>query len=65
MPQADRFPMLEVSVEAVGPTSWEWSVRDSVDLVMSGFEASRSDAQTEGDTALFSLLASGWYRAPT
>jgi hypothetical protein len=50
--------LLEVTITAVGPTSWEWQVRERDEPIMSGYEGSRETAQIEGDSALFLLLRS-------
>ena len=49
--------LLEVSVEALKPTRWKWSVLDSVTEIACGYEASRETAQAKGDSALFALLS--------
>jgi hypothetical protein len=48
--------LLEVSVDAIAPTKWEWRVSEGDTMVMSGYETSRETAQIEGNSALFYLL---------
>jgi hypothetical protein len=56
MAKATRSSLLEVKIAALAPTRWEWQVCDQDATLMSGYEASRESAQTEGNTALFLLL---------
>jgi hypothetical protein len=59
MPKPLRSRLLEVKIIAMGPTRWEWQVCDQDSPLMSGYQASRESAQTEGDSALFLLLRTG------
>jgi hypothetical protein len=53
--------MLDVTVVSRSSSRWEWQVCDSGDIVMSGFERTRVLARHEGDSAMFLLLAEGWF----
>jgi hypothetical protein len=56
-----RYRILDVTVASHGTSRWEWRVCDSGDILMSGFERSRILAKHEGDSAMFLLLAAGWF----
>lgn len=49
--------LLDVSVEAIEPTRWQWRVVDGAIEIASGTETSRETAQIKGDSALFELLS--------
>ena len=54
--------LLEVILIAHGPISWEWQVRNRDQLqLLNGYQESRANAQQEGDSALFSILARGMH----
>jgi hypothetical protein len=53
-----KVRLLEVSVEALEPTRWKWSVLDSATEIACGYETSRETAQAKGDSSLFALLSS-------
>jgi len=56
MSKAPRLLDVQVAVHGV---AWEWQLLDQQDLIMSGLETSRDDAQREGDSALFEWLLAG------
>jgi len=56
-----RLPMLEVAIAAHGLLNWEWQVLDGTDLIRSGFKKTRSEAKHEGESAMFEILATGWF----
>lgn len=49
--------LLEVEIFHLTPTQWEWRVYEGDTPLKTGLAASRDVAQTDGDTALFRLLA--------
>ena len=55
------YRILDVTVVPHGSSKWKWQVCDSGDVLMSGFERSRISAKHEGDSAMFLLLAAGWF----
>ena len=60
MPQKSGTKLLEVKIDAVGVTSWEWRVCLGSDVLICGFESSRVAASFSGYDAMFQMLASGW-----
>lgn len=58
---AQKVPvwMLEVTVESILPTLWEWRVCDREVEVAYGYETSRETAQICGDTVMFRMLSRG------
>ena len=49
--------LLEVEIFHLAPTQWEWRVYEGDTPLKTGLAVSRDLAQTEGDTALFRILA--------
>jgi len=49
--------LLEVEIFHLTPTQWEWRVYQGETPLKTGLAVSRHDAQIDGDTALFRLLA--------
>jgi len=53
--------LLEVEIFHLTPTQWEWRVYEGDTPLKTGLAGSRDVAQTDGDTALFRLLAASGY----
>jgi hypothetical protein len=53
--------LLEVEIFHLTPTQWEWRVYEGDTPLKTGLAVSRDVAQTDGDTALFRLLAASGY----
>jgi hypothetical protein len=53
--------LLEVEIFHLTPTQWEWRVYEGDTPLKTGLADSRDVAQTDGDTALFRLLAASGY----
>jgi len=51
--------LLEVEIFYLAPTQWEWRVYQGETPLKTGLAVSRDLAQTDGDTALFRMLAAG------
>ncbi len=49
--------LLEVEVFHLSPTQWEWRIYEGDTPLKTGVARSRVVAQTDGDTALFRMLA--------
>ena len=49
--------LLEVSVLAIEPIRWRWRVSQSETEIAGGYEDSREDAQSKGNSTLFGLLS--------
>jgi len=49
--------LLEVEIFHLTPTQWEWRVYQGETPIKTGLAVTRHDAQIDGDTALFRLLA--------
>jgi hypothetical protein len=60
MVEISRAGMLEVSVTPDRPPRWEWQVSFNGEMIANGFENGRTEAQFEGNNAMFLLLAAGW-----
>jgi hypothetical protein len=45
--------LLEVSVLAIEPMCWRWRVSQGETEIAGGYEDSREDAQSKGDSTLF------------
>ena len=49
--------LLEVEIFHITPAQWEWRVYEGDTPLKTGLAVSRYVAQTDGDTALFRMLA--------
>jgi hypothetical protein len=49
--------LLEVEIFHLTPTQWEWRVYEGDTPLKTGLAVSRHDAQADGDTALFRMIA--------
>jgi hypothetical protein len=52
-----RTKLLEVTVTAIGPASWEWQLARGDEVLVVGFESTRMAANFAGNDALFLALA--------
>jgi hypothetical protein len=51
--------LLEITVTAIGPASWEWQLSRGDEVLVVGFESTRVAANFAGNDALFLTLADG------